>query len=569
MASTMQKPLCLFCPLLFHLIPLLVFSVHVLATVSTAAVQTEVEEADALLRWKDSLDNQSQSFLSSWNTTAGSGRPCNWFGIHCNKAGSVTNISLKDTGLKGTLQSFSFPSFPNLVWLNLSNNSFHGNIPSHISNLSKLNILDLSVNEISGSIPQEIGMLNSLTYIDLSNNLLTGTIPPSIGNLTTLPILYIHMNQLSGSIPQELGMLKFVTEIDLSVNSLTGTIPASIGNLTNLSALSLNSNQLSGSIPREIGMLRSLTELALSQNNLTGPIPSSIGNLTALSSLYLSDNQLSNSIPREIGKLTKLTTLFLEINELSGTLPLEMNNFTLLEFFIVYSNRFTGQLPQDICVGGRIKSFAINGNNFSGGYGIVYKAVLPTGRVVAVKKLHQSQNGEMTDFKAFTRSNASLPAKLYWQSMLPNTPLPKVLKDLLQPDAGNRSAFSEVDVVAEPGTNSGRRATYGVGHWEENKKFEQKEIFNTTTIYFLQDGLHPDKKMKLTFTKSTNGSNFLPRKIAETLPFSSNKLPEILNYFAIEPTSKEAQILKHTIAECEAPSIRGEHKYCATSLIIN
>ncbi|XP_057992559.1 MDIS1-interacting receptor like kinase 2 [Hevea brasiliensis] len=366
MASTMQKPLCLFCPLLFHLIPLLVFSVHVLATVSTAAVQTEVEEADALLRWKDSLDNQSQSFLSSWNTTAGSGRPCNWFGIHCNKAGSVTNISLKDTGLKGTLQSFSFPSFPNLVWLNLSNNSFHGNIPSHISNLSKLNILDLSVNEISGSIPQEIGMLNSLTYIDLSNNLLTGTIPPSIGNLTTLPILYIHMNQLSGSIPQELGMLKFVTEIDLSVNSLTGTIPASIGNLTNLSALSLNSNQLSGSIPREIGMLRSLTELALSQNNLTGPIPSSIGNLTALSSLYLSDNQLSNSIPREIGKLTKLTTLFLEINELSGTLPLEMNNFTLLEFFIVYSNRFTGQLPQDICVGGRIKSFAINGNNFSG-----------------------------------------------------------------------------------------------------------------------------------------------------------------------------------------------------------
>ncbi|KAJ9153758.1 hypothetical protein P3X46_027166 [Hevea brasiliensis] len=163
-------------------------------------------------------------------------------------------------------------------------------------------------------------------------------------------------------------------------------------------------------------------------------------------------------------------------------------------------------------------------------------------------------------------SNASLPAKLYWQSMLPNAPLPKALQDLLQPDAGNRSAFSGVDVVAEPGTNSGRRATYGVGHWEENKKFEQKEIFNTTTIYFLQDGLHPDKKMKLTFTKSTNGSNFLPRKIADTLPFSSNKLPEILNYFAIEPTSKEAQILKHTIAECEAPSIRGEHKYCATSL---
>ncbi|KAJ9182692.1 hypothetical protein P3X46_006657 [Hevea brasiliensis] len=364
MASILQKSLCLFSLLLFHLIPSLVFSVQVLATASTAAVQTVVGEADSLLRWKASLDNQSQSFLSSWNTTAG--RPCNWFGIRCNEAGSVSNISLTDSGLEGTLQSFSFPSFPNLVTLNLSNNSFHGNIPSHIGNLSKLNILDFSVNEISGSIPQEIGMLNSLTYVDLSNNFLTGTIPTSIGNLTALPILYIQRNQLSGFMPQELGMLKFVTEIFFSENGLTGTIPTSIGNLTNLWALYLNSNQLSGSIPQEIGMLRSLAELALSQNNLTGPIPASIGNLTTLSYLYLTDNQLSNSLPREIGKLAKLTRLFLEMNELSGTLPLEMNNFTLLEVFIIYSNRFTGQLPQDICIGGGLKSFAIYGNDFTG-----------------------------------------------------------------------------------------------------------------------------------------------------------------------------------------------------------
>ncbi|XP_021672287.2 MDIS1-interacting receptor like kinase 2 [Hevea brasiliensis] len=364
MASILQKLLRLFSSLLFHLIPLLVFSVHVLSSASPPAVQTEVAEADSLLRWKASLDNQSQYFLSSWNTTAG--RPCNWFGIHCNEAGSVSNISLTDSGLEGTLQSFSFPSFPNLVTLNLSNNSFHGNIPSHIGNLSKLKILDFSVNEISGSIPQEIGMLNSLTYIDLSDNFLTGTIPASIGNLTALPILYIQRNQLSGSLPQELGMLKFVTEIFFSENSLTGIIPISIGNLTNLWALYLDSNQLSGSIPQEIGMLRSLTELALSHNNLTGPIPTSIGNLTTLSYLYLTDNQLSNSLPREIGKLTKLTRLFLEMNDLSGTLPLEMNNFTLLEVFIIYSNRFTGQLPQDICIGGGLKSFAIHGNDFTG-----------------------------------------------------------------------------------------------------------------------------------------------------------------------------------------------------------
>ena len=37
----------------------------------------------------------------------------------------------------------------------------------------------------------------------------------------------------------------------------------------------------------------------------------------------------------------------------------------------------------------------------TGGYGIVYKAELPTGRVVAVKKLHSSQDGDMADLKAF------------------------------------------------------------------------------------------------------------------------------------------------------------------------
>ncbi|EEF39415.1 receptor protein kinase, putative [Ricinus communis] len=353
MAVSLQKPLS-------FLILIFVLSLHVL---TVAAAENEVAEADALLGWKATLDNQSQSFLSSW----ASGSPCNsWFGIHCNEAGSVTNISLRDSGLTGTLQSLSFSSFPNLIRLNFSNNSFYGSIPPTVANLSKLNILDLSVNKISGSIPQEIGMLRSLTYIDLSNNFLNGSLPPSIGNLTQLPILYIHMCELSGSIPDEIGLMRSAIDIDLSTNYLTGTVPTSIGNLTKLEYLHLNQNQLSGSIPQEIGMLKSLIQLAFSYNNLSGPIPSSVGNLTALTGLYLSNNSFTGSIPPEIGMLRKLTQLFLEYNELSGTLPSEMNNFTSLEVVIIYSNRFTGPLPQDICIGGRLSALSVNRNNFSG-----------------------------------------------------------------------------------------------------------------------------------------------------------------------------------------------------------
>ncbi|KAG8658157.1 BURP domain protein RD22 [Manihot esculenta] len=164
---------------------------------------------------------------------------------------------------------------------------------------------------------------------------------------------------------------------------------------------------------------------------------------------------------------------------------------------------------------------------------------------------------------ALRGSHASLPAKVYWQSMLPNTPLPKTLQDSLQPsDIGKKNRFS----FPEDYPQNGARATYGVGYWPDNRKFVKNSMSNATTVYFLYHDLLPGKNMKIIFTKSTNVSNFLPRKIAESIPFSSNKFPEILNYFSVKSSSKEAQILKQTIEECEALPIRGEDKYCATSL---
>ncbi|KAG8658169.1 BURP domain protein RD22 [Manihot esculenta] len=157
-------------------------------------------------------------------------------------------------------------------------------------------------------------------------------------------------------------------------------------------------------------------------------------------------------------------------------------------------------------------------------------------------------------------SHASVPAELYWQSMLPNTPFPKALKDFLHPaDIGKKNTLSfPEDYMPQ----SCQEVNYGVGYWPDNGK----PISNSTTVYFLYQDLLPGKNMRIIFLKSTNGSNFLPRKIAESIPFSSNKFPEILNYFSIKSTSKEAQIMKQTIEECETPSMRGEDKYCATSL---
>ncbi|TYI62108.1 hypothetical protein E1A91_D10G221900v1 [Gossypium mustelinum] len=370
-------------------------------------------EAEALLKWKASLPSNTQTLLSSlW----GGSNHCNWTGITCNNAGSVTKMVLREYELKlrGTLHNLNFFYFPNLIWLQLRNNSFYGSIPSHIGNLSNLNFLDLSYNNFSGNIPLEITLLESLYLIslsdnsiigsipreilnltklhdlDLSHNNLFGSIPSDIGRLSSLSILFLNQNhltgtiptsigdlqnlsqfmlienRLNGSIPKEIGRIRSLWIIDFSDNHLSGPIPASIGNLSNLKFLYLWSNNLSGSIPNEIGMLKPLLDLQLSDNSLTGAIPDSIGNLTNLETLVLHFNGLSDSIPTSMGNLNKLSMLKVFQNRLSGLVPQTLNNLTHLQSLQLSDNHLRGSLPENVCLGGLLTHFAASNNRLTG-----------------------------------------------------------------------------------------------------------------------------------------------------------------------------------------------------------
>ncbi|KAJ6971045.1 MDIS1-interacting receptor like kinase 2-like [Populus alba x Populus x berolinensis] len=332
------------------------------ASTGAAEVANGRKEAEALLEWKVTLDNRSQSLLSSW---AGDS-PCNWFGISCNKSGSVSNISLPNSSLRGTLNSLRFSSFPNLIELILRNNSLYGSIPSHIGNLSNLSILDLSFNSISGNIPPEIGNLESLTILALLFNKLSGTIPISLENLKSLSQLYLNHNNLSGPITFIGNLTRSLTHLIFSSNKLTGTIPASLENLRNLSELYLYNNSLSGSITCIGNLTGPLTILELSYNKLTGTIPSSLTNLKSLFALFLAGNKLTGTIPRSLGNLTSLSILSLADNNLCGPIPPEMNNLTHLYGLQIISNRLSGNLPRDVCLGGLLTYFGAFDNYFTG-----------------------------------------------------------------------------------------------------------------------------------------------------------------------------------------------------------
>ncbi|KAK9992256.1 hypothetical protein SO802_027241 [Lithocarpus litseifolius] len=94
----------LFCSLVLLLVSLLHFATFAFSTTSSVAATAEVgkafyKEAEALLNWKASLDNQNKSLLSSWVGD----RPCiNWVGITCDDLElGVTRLNLSSFGLKG------------------------------------------------------------------------------------------------------------------------------------------------------------------------------------------------------------------------------------------------------------------------------------------------------------------------------------------------------------------------------------------------------------------------------------------------------------------------------------
>lgn len=89
--------------------------------------------------------------------------------------------------------------------------------------------------------------------------------------------------------------------------------------------------------------------------------------------------------------------------------------------------------------------------------------------------------------------------------------------------------------------------------------------YDHENVYFLENDLRMGYKLKQRFPEPVSKAEFIPRKVADTIPFSSKELPEILKRFAIKPRSVPAKIVEQTIKECEQPAMEGESKVCATS----
>lgn len=97
--------------------------------------------------------------------------------------------------------------------------------------------------------------------------------------------------------------------------------------------------------------------------------------------------------------------------------------------------------------------------------------------------------------------------------------------------------YSTTEGSVEDGREADAFRKYGQCYSHSATKSVMSALTNTTMVY-LYDDLYPGKKMTLLFTNSGNKAGFLPRQAAESIPLSSDHLPDIFNHFAIETMSK-------------------------------
>ncbi|RZB67484.1 putative leucine-rich repeat receptor-like protein kinase isoform B [Glycine soja] len=337
---------------------------------------------------------------------------------------------------------------PGLTSLRISNNNLSGGIPPELGQAPKLQVLVLSSNHLTGKIPKELGNLTTLWKLSIGDNELSGNIPAEIGDLSRLTNLKLAANNLGGPVPKQVGELHKLLYLNLSKNEFTESIPSEFNQLQSLQDLDLSRNLLNGKIPAELATLQRLETLNLSNNNLSGAIPDF---KNSLANVDISNNQLEGSIPNIPAFLNAPFDALKNNKGLCGNasslvpcdtpshdkgkrnvimlaLLLTLGSLILVAFVVGVSlcicNRraskgkkveaeeersqdhyfiwsYDGKLVyEDIleATEGFDDKYLIG----EGGSASVYKAILPTEHIVAVKKLHASTNEETPALRAFT-----------------------------------------------------------------------------------------------------------------------------------------------------------------------
>ncbi|TVU40079.1 hypothetical protein EJB05_13527, partial [Eragrostis curvula] len=312
---------------------------------------------------------------------------------------SLQELIVSGNGLGGEFPK-SILRCRNLSKLDLSYNSFHGNLPEDICNGSRMQFLVLDHNEFSGAIPHGIGGCTRLLALQLGNNNLSGEIPAEIGKVKSLQIaLNLSFNHFVGPLPRELGRLDKLVTLDLSSNEISGQIPGDMRGMLSLIEVNLSNNQLTGAIPAFGPFQKSAASSFSGNSKLCGdPLDVDCGSIYG-SSYEVDHRKISYRVALAVvgscvlifSLVSLVVALFMwrERQEKEAEVKkAEAGEVVVAAPQVVASTIFIESLQQAIDFQSCVKATFKDANILSNGtFSITYKAVMPSGMVVCVKKL--------------------------------------------------------------------------------------------------------------------------------------------------------------------------------------
>lgn len=166
-----------------------------------------------------------------------------------------------------------------------------------LTNLSSLEVVDLSMNMLKGSVPGRFWSMPSLQHVNLAGNRIGGMVRYEIrpnsssSSLSKLHLLNLSDNRFTNSI--HLAGFSSLQTLDLSRNDLR-SLPYGLDNLTDLKYLDLSGCNISGSASR-LSKLKSLVYLDVSKNAMNGSFPSDFPSLHSIHFLNISMNNFTIS----------------------------------------------------------------------------------------------------------------------------------------------------------------------------------------------------------------------------------------------------------------------------------
>ncbi|KAF6981635.1 hypothetical protein CFC21_000092 [Triticum aestivum] len=349
----------------------------------------------------------------------------------------LTALDLSQNMITGSIPPI-ISKLSNLVEQRLDSNHLTGDIPPEICTLTNLYRMNLSSNQLSGSIPTQVEKLSNLGNLDISR--LDGLVPEKLGACTKLESLKINNNKFSGSLPGVIGNLAGLQiMLDVSKSNLSGVLPQQLRKLGMLEFLNLSHNQFSGNIPSSFASMVSLSTFDVSYNDLEGPVPTTWLLQNASTSWFLPNKGLCGNLPgmppcystpvtgeHKQKILSFLLPIVLVVGfgivaAISVIIMINHNKKKSLEgvtdeardLFSVWN--FDGRLAFDDIV----RATEDFDNKYiigTGGYGKVYKAQLQDGQLVAVKKVHQTEE-ELDDERRF-RSEMEILSQIRQRSIV-------------------------------------------------------------------------------------------------------------------------------------------------------